>query len=211
MPDYTLRKYPKKVTDGKVVLKDEDLRRRTRWAINYVADAHDLKNETMAPAVGATVGTLSNYRAMNTSPKVEFIKNFCEKYNFDEVWFLKGQGEPFPGARIKYPEVCGPEESNMVRETKAGYGMSGQKININEAWGKVHRILSAGTPLSIALYLNIQQFAAALDTGRELKTCQEQISGLQAQINELRGQVDRLTAHPAIAADLPAGSDKKAM
>ena len=214
MTDYTLRRRPKKAIDTKAILKDEDLRKRTRWAINYAADVYSLTNETMAAAIGAIVGTLSNYRAMNTSPKAEFIKNFCEKYNFDEVWFLKGQGEPFPDAHIKYPEVCGPQGSVFeVRESVHPYGafVADQKINIEEAIGKAYKILSSGTAAAATLYLNIQQFASALDTGQELKICKDQLTDMQAQINELRGQVDRLTAVPATAADLAASTDKKAM
>lgn len=80
MVDYSLRKRPKKSIDKKVILKDEDLRRRTRLAINYAADIYDLTNETMTAEIeGATVGTLANYRAMNTSPKVEFIKKIFVK------------------------------------------------------------------------------------------------------------------------------------
>lgn len=177
----------------------------------------DLSNQEMAALMPETkVGTFANYRAMSTSPKTSFITNFCKIFELNDTWLLKGEGEPFPGAHnMGYKDVCGPEEAlGSVHEMTAGYGVAAaaaQKINLDEAWGKVHRILSAGTALSVALYLNIQQFAAALDTGQELKICQEQIGGLQAQINDLRGQVDRLTASPITTTEPIAGSDKKAM
>ena len=97
---------------------------------------------------------------------------------------------------------------SLTKEAITEYS-SNRKINIDEAQGKAYRVLSAGNALSVALYMNIQQFAAALDTGRELKVCQDQISGLQSQIDELRRQVDRLTAVPATS-DVPtAGSEEK--
>jgi cell division protein FtsL len=101
----------------------------------------------------------------------------------------------------------------MVRDMMAAYdpALEALKINIDEAQGKAYRVLSAGTALSVALYMNIQQFAAALDTGQELKICQDQIKGMQTQIDELKGKVDRLTAVPIIAEDPAAGSDKEAM
>ena len=57
--------------------------------------------------------------------------------------------------------------------------------------------------------MNIQQFAAALDTGYELKVCQEQMKGLQSQIDVLKDQVDRLTAAPSIAEGQGDGSADK--
>jgi cell division protein FtsL len=101
----------------------------------------------------------------------------------------------------------------MVRDMMAAYdpALARQKINIDEDWGKAYKVLSAGTTLSVALHMNIQQFAAALDTGQELKVCQDQIKNMQSQIDELKGKVDRLTAVPTTTADPAAGSDKEAM
>ncbi|PKN71229.1 MAG: hypothetical protein CVU54_02065 [Deltaproteobacteria bacterium HGW-Deltaproteobacteria-12] len=87
---------------------------------------------------------------------------------------------------------------------------SDQKINIEEAMGKTYKVLSAGTALSVALYMNIQQFAAALDTGQELKECKDMMKAMQLQIDDLSAKVDRLTA-PSTAERQADGSVKKAM
>jgi transcriptional regulator with XRE-family HTH domain len=87
---------------------------------------------------------------------------------------------------------------------------SDQKINIEEAMGKAYKVLNAGTALSVALYMNIQQFAAALDTGQALKACQDQMKAMQEQIDALHAKVDRLTA-PSTTERQGDGSEKKAM
>lgn len=99
---------PKSSVDDRKIKKDEPLRRRTRWAINYVTAENGLTNKDIGTATGVNHATVSSYRVMNTSPKAQFIKEFCRLYGFNEAWFLNGTGEPFPGAREKYPEVCGP-------------------------------------------------------------------------------------------------------
>lgn len=110
-------------------------------------------------------------------------------------------------------------ESSSICDKKADYKStsadalfnSDQKINIEEAMGKAYKVLKSGTALSVALFMNIQQFAAALDTGQELKACQEQIKNLQDQIDDLKRQVDRLSAAPPGAERQGGGSADQAM
>jgi prefoldin subunit 5 len=59
--------------------------------------------------------------------------------------------------------------------------------------------------------MNIQQFATALDTGRALQVCQDQMKGLQSQIDMLKEQMDKLTAAPSTAEGQGDGSAKEAM
>jgi len=163
----------------------------------------------LAKILGINKNSLAKYRQQKGLPVGKVIDNLISHYKFNPMWLFKGDGEPFPGARVKYPEVCGPVESSGVHETMPAYGGAAQKINIDDAQGKAYRVLNAGNALSVALYMNIQQFAAALDTGKELKICQDQISGLQSQIDKLRGQVDRLTAVPTTVATPASGSEEK--
>jgi hypothetical protein len=66
------------------------------------------------------------------------------------------------------------------------------KIKIDDALGKVHRILLANNELSITLYMNIQMFATALNNVQELKRCQDGIKNMQEQINKLKQRIDCL-------------------
>lgn len=84
-----------------------------------------------------------------------------------------------------------------------------QKLNIDDAMGKAYKILSSDTPYAVALYLNIMQFASALDVGREMEKCIDELKELKSQVNKLRQQVDRLSAVPTTA-DQPEDSSQKA-
>lgn len=198
MTDFSLRKRPKKSIDRKVILKDEDLRRRTRWAINYAADVHDLTNETMAPLIDSKIGTVANYRAMATSPKADFISNFCKKFDFSEVWFLKGKGEPFPGARAKYDAVCGPEpfqpptaggaDSALPVKERAVHYCSGPEFSIYEDLTLAAKVLESRTHYATALHLNIRGFAGAVDDVIALK----QMNGVLARLQEVESKLELL-------------------
>lgn len=46
-------------------------------------------------------------------PQGDVLKRILEAFpekNININWLLTGQGEPFPGAREQFPEICGPEE-----------------------------------------------------------------------------------------------------
>lgn len=221
-----------------ICITPKTVNERTRWAINYIIKKERLSNVKLAERLEIATGTVNSYRTMTTPPNVEFLSKFCELFNFEILWFVNGQGEPFQGAYQDYPEVCDPvgfkfikneansEEKQNIKTapqqqsaaTANGYNYTipettfsyDQKINIDEAIGKTIRVLSAGTALSVALYMNIQQFAAALDTGQELKECKELIKGMQEQIDALTAKVDRLTA-PSTAERQGDGSGKEAM
>lgn len=177
---------------------DEELKNRARWAINYVCQRDKLTNESLSDLLKINTSNISQYRAKRIRPSAEFMKVFCNYFDFSEAWFLSGQGEPFRGARIKYEEICGPVEQGMVCETMGSYDSATQKINIEEAIGKAYKVLNADTPLSFVLYVNIQQFATVLETDQALKLCRQQIGDLQKEISELKKQVNRLTTNPAI-------------
>jgi len=192
------------------------LTERVAWAIAIIPVEKDLDDfkitdVDLAKKLGTNKDTLAGYRNQRGLLKGKVIDNLIARYKFDPAWLFKGVGEPFPGAREKYKEVCGPEDPVSVRDNVAGYGPPDQNVNIKDAIGKTYEVLSAGTPLSVALYMNIQQFATALDTGRALQVCQDQMKGLQSQIDMLKEQMDKLTAAPSTAEGQGDGSAKEAM
>ena len=105
-----------------------DLKNRSRWAINYVCQRDKLTNESLSDLLKINISNIGQYRAKRIRPSAEFMKVFCNHFDFSEAWFLSGQGEPFRGARNKYEDVCGPAESGVVRETMDSYGSDTQKI-----------------------------------------------------------------------------------
>jgi len=177
---------------------DEELKNRTRWAISYVCQRDKLTNESLGDLLKINTSNISQYRAKRIRPSAEFMKVFCNCFDFSEAWFLSGQGEPFRDARKKYEEICGPVGQDMVCETMGSYDSTTQNINIEEAIGKAYKVLNAGTSLSFVLYMNIQQFSKVLETDQTLKLCRQQIDDLQKQVNEIKRQVNHLTANPAV-------------
>ncbi len=91
-------------------MKDMELKKRSKWAIDYVCAKKHLTNKTISIELGLKPGTLAQYRSGRIRPPINVISLFCEKYDFSEKWFYAGKGEPFPGARLQHPEICGPEE-----------------------------------------------------------------------------------------------------
>jgi len=233
MTDFMLEEY------SRLLINEKAVKERVRWAINRVAKDYGMTNEKFAEMIGCATSTINSYRRKITLPGLEFFVIFLYKYSFRLDWFVKGEGEPFPGARDKYPEVCGPVPAAHtykmgalppdveVQSPPASYDPTSTHstpvrgditINVHEATGKAFHILSSGTPYAVALYLNIQQFSASLDSSRELMQYKERLVNQQVQIDELRSQVDGLrrqvdsvTAVPTIAAEPDDSSEKEAM
>ncbi len=184
----------------------EDAKERVRWAINYVITVNNLSNEKLAKELEFNVGVISSYRVKKTLPGIDFFLRFTNKYSFSIDWFLHGEGEPFPGARQRYPEACGMEmppiydKDNMPTPAAETY-----KINIEEAMGKTYKVLSSGTAYAVALYMNVQSFSSAVDAAKELHTCQDRITNLESQVNALSRQVDRLSSSPTTAVQQEVG------
>jgi hypothetical protein len=210
-------------------MDDAEFKKRVGWAINRISSDRHLGNIEIAKLLSSSATTVSNYRTEKNSPKTAFIISFCKEFGFNQDWFMTGSGEPFVGAREKYSEICGPKTPteikydqitegvhNHIKDAQMQYNpnadllfTSDQKINIEEAMGKTYKVLRAGTALSVALYMNIQQFAAALDTGQALQICQEQMKEMQEQINALNEKVDRLSAVPSTTEGQGDGSVEK--
>lgn len=95
----------------------DDLSTRTAWAIRTIKDDRDLDkgitDVDLAKVLGTDKNTLARYRQEKSLPQGKVIERLVSHYNFNPMWLFKGLGEPFPGARAKYPEVCGPEVADF--------------------------------------------------------------------------------------------------
>jgi hypothetical protein len=216
----------------------DNLASRCAWAIKIIRDDKDLdkgiKDIALAKILGTDKNTLSRYRREKGLLKGEVIDNLIHHYHFHPMWLFFNEGEPFPGARQKYPGVCGPETPPQyfidaasgaeVHSPPPHYGPGSsssrqisdpKNFNLDEAMGRVYKVLSSNTPYALALYLNIQQFASSLDSIKELNECkerletmQQEVDALRAQVDVLRRQVDRLSAVPDTAAVSDDSSEK---
>jgi len=90
-----------------------DLTARCAWAIKTIQTDHDLDrgitDVDLGKILGADKNTMSRYRREKGLLKGKVIDNLVKCYHFNPMWLFNGEGEPFPGARARYPEVCGPE------------------------------------------------------------------------------------------------------
>lgn len=121
----------------------DNLTSRCAWAIKIIPAEKDLDfkitDVALAKILGTDKNTLSRYRREKGPPAGKVIDSLIARYKFNPTWLFKKEGEPFPGARNKYPEVCGLEESVMVREVMGEYDpqISKEFVFIKQVSGKI--------------------------------------------------------------------------
>ncbi|ABC76394.1 hypothetical protein [Syntrophus aciditrophicus] len=156
-----------------------NLTERVAWAIETIKADRDLDEGItdikLAKILGTNKDTLAAYRNKKGLLKGEVIERIVEHYHFNPMWLFHGEGEPFPGARQKYPEVCGPPEQSgspvpeppTVPRTISAPSAETGEISIGDDVTLAIQVLSSGTPYATALHLNIRSFADAVaDRGR---------------------------------------------
>jgi len=193
-----------------------ELNDRVAWVLGKIKEKNKLTNITLGEVLDIDKNTVQSYCHGKGNLKGSVLAVIVKNYGINGEWLMSGAGEPFSGAAEKFPEICGPPgftrkqydqitESvhHHIKEAQIQYNSnpdalfkSDQIINIEEAIGKAYKVLADGSALSVALYMNIQQFAAARETGRELQECKELVKGMQSQIDELTAKVDRLSSRP---------------
>jgi len=77
--------------------------------LKYLRKHKELTKAEAASAIGIKYGTYQRYE-YGGNPSKRNIDKIVNYFGCSKAWLLTGEGEPFPGARAKYPEACGPEE-----------------------------------------------------------------------------------------------------
>lgn len=92
----------------------DSLTERVAWAITTIkkdpALDRGISNINLGKKLGTNKDTLADYIKRRGLLKSEVVEKIVLIYKFNPLWLFSGKGEPFPGARLKYPDVCGPEE-----------------------------------------------------------------------------------------------------
>jgi len=98
----------------------EDLKKRVAWAITKYREETGQNYIQIAEILGVDKNTLAAYRKEEGSLIGSVLKGLISNPNFkfSTEWLMEGRGEPFPGARESYPEICGPEENEIVIPTE---------------------------------------------------------------------------------------------
>ena len=177
-----------------------NLRKRTAWIINFVVKYRNSSNRSIAQKVGGTEERVSSYKNQRTDPKVDFINKFCDEFEIDRLWFFSGEGEPFPGARNEYPEVCGepiledyPEIKRKKNRQRSGPGISNNFDSFGEASTGLREIFDSHDPILIpALQANIRAFQIAARREKEILELKGRVKKLEEKCDKFDEIKERL-------------------
>jgi phage repressor protein C with HTH and peptisase S24 domain len=115
----------------------DSLRDKVAWAIEVIKKEKSLdegiSDVFLAKKLGTNKDTLADYRQGKGLLKGEVIDNLIKIYNFSPSWLFKGIGEPFPGARDKYEDICGPEAASPFPDN----GSAGNFVYIPQMGGRI--------------------------------------------------------------------------
>lgn len=119
----------------------EKLADRVAWAITKIKEEFGHSNVRIGELLGIDKNTVAAYLNMTGSLKGEVLEGLANQFNYNSDWLLKNWGEPFPGARDKYEDVCGPTggDSKYIQEQQ-----DGEYVLIPQINGKI----SAGNGLA---------------------------------------------------------------
>lgn len=115
----------------------QNLTERAALAITLIKEdrslARGITDADLAKILGTNENTLAAYRKGKGLLKGEVLEKLVQCYNISPEWLFKGVGEPFPGARNNYPEICGPEIRNIICEASA----CGEFLYIPQITGRI--------------------------------------------------------------------------
>ena len=207
-----------------------DLKVRVAWAIKIIKTDKRLdrgiKDIDLAKTLGTNKNTLADYRKEKGLLKGDFINRLALVYNFNLMWLFKGRGEPFPGARKEYPDVCGPEEApqetidkkrplyNKVEAPGVGDRMveyGGGVDDFGKAVAGLKEIFDSQDPVLIpAIQANIHAFQISVRRERQVQQQADKISTLEKENTNIKARLEAVEKRlPQTPNDEP--TEKKAM
>jgi len=120
---------------------------RIAWTLNYIKGGTQHTWESLGKELGSNKDTIAGYAKEKGLIKGEVLEKLVSLFGFSSKWLLEGSGEPFPGARNQYPDVCGdydptPGINANAREARDAKGM----------WGETHHQEVEGKKFSVTTY-----------------------------------------------------------
>jgi hypothetical protein len=191
------------------------LTEKIAWAILTIKDDQDLDkgitDVDLAKILGTNKNTLAGYRNGKGLLKGEVIDRLISRYHFNPMWLFKGEGEPFPGARAKYKDVCGPEiveatphnEKPIISDVIVNYTSRSESIDPSGTHGfsiaddlmLAAKVLESKTHYATSLHLNIRSFAGGINdinVLNQMKDVQARMIDLEGKMEGLKEENDRL-------------------
>jgi hypothetical protein len=185
----------------------DNITERMSWAIKIIKIDRDLdkgiSDVNLAKILGTDKNTLATYRNQKGLLKAEVIERLVSHYHFSPAWLFSGEGEPFPGARQKYPEVCGPPTFSetatesptlprtfSVKAPAASYlvpDYSDTSIDPElQAMSDIKDIFASGDPILIpAIQANLNAFKRAILREQQIAQVIEENRLLKERISKM--------------------------
>ncbi|HPD60839.1 MAG TPA: hypothetical protein PKV48_03655 [Thermodesulfobacteriota bacterium] len=178
-----------------------DFFERVAWIINRIREDDDLTWPVLAKKLGTDRNTIAKYANKNSnSIKGIVLEKLVSSGKCSSDWLLSGKGEPFQGAREKYPEVCGPRElaATITGDQTANYPTAGVD-QFAQAVSQLKIIFDSKDPtFKQIITTGLNSFAQAITERREnyrlrnlINTMEQKIGRLEKDIAELRAGVSR--------------------
>lgn len=108
---------------------------RVAWILNLIKEKEKLNNTRLGQILGVNKNTIQAYTKKKGDLKGVALAAIVKKFGINGEWLIAGQGEPFPGARIKHPEACGPE-TELVADQPEG-AEAGKFVLISQVNGRI--------------------------------------------------------------------------
>lgn len=173
----------------------KNMKERVRWAIGYICDNCNMTNEKISREMGCSTSTINSYRRMVTVPGMDFLI-YMNKYNFSLEWFTSGKGEPFAGAREKYPEVCDKEKTIDAKEFDADYEQNNNiplsQVMISDTLEICMRVLKSGTSYANALFFAIRHFNRAAEAESFAKKYRNELDYFKKEFENMKNRLESM-------------------
>ncbi len=162
-------------------------------------DLGGISQAQLASRTGIPLHKIKYAETGNEKISREIAQILDEKFGYNRLWVLTGEGEPYPdhgqGQHVAATTPIMPAYNGEV------------ELKISDLLHKTAVVLESKTIFTQALRSNIEAFHHAITSESQLAEFSgiinkqsTQIASLQSQIDDLRRQVDRLTASPTTAA-----------
>lgn len=182
----------------------KDLKNRVAWAITKFKEKTKFSLPEIGEILSVDKNTVAGYRKKEGLIKGVVLEKLISNpyFSFSALWLMENRGEPFPGAREEYPEVCGPEEDtslynkvedliDRVAEPVAEYG--GGVDDFGKAAAGLKEIFDSHDPVLIpAIQSNIRAFQISVRRERHIQQQANKISALEEENASIKSRLDTI-------------------
>lgn len=196
----------------------KDLKDRVAWAIFKFKEKTKLSHPEIGEILGVDKNTIATYINKKGSLKGRVLERLISNqyFSFNSLWLMENRGEPFLGAREKYPEVCGPEGTRQEAIDKKSHiynkedapGVNDKMVEYGagvDEFGKavagLREIFDSQDPVLIpAIQANIHAFKISVRRERQVQQQTNKINALEKECDNLKTRLEaienRLSAPP---------------